>query len=250
MKSRMRWVLSSAAILIIASTTVIDCSTNQRGIESVRLLQDPAGRDRALFDLLEMNKYYNGVNSDGKQHHPETCKVNHVVVCPQKKGLPLYAVFKAEGYEKYFGGGPGKPLGHVIVFDSTGKYLPRYINANSIHGEFEDANGDGIVENVESIHEGYWEEHKSNDRLWVLPIVPNAKPILEVRYNPERWSYKVLKKGPGIPWEIRFIPKNTSTISSGSAVIYRWSKEKQAYEGPIGSERIGYWRTTDPAQLN
>jgi hypothetical protein len=251
MKIRKRCVVWLAALLVIggiAPTATIwytrHQERNEQGTELVRFLQDTNHRDRALYDLLERNSYYHGSYYDGKQHPPETVKVNHVVVCPQKSGSPLYAVFKAEGYEKYFGGGPGKPLGHVILFDSNGKYLPWYINANSIHGEFEDVNGDGIVENVESIHEES-DGGKTNDRLWVLPIVPGGRPILEVRYDPKRWSYRALKKGQGIPWEIWFIQKNKSTIASDSTVIYRWSKEKKAYEGPTGCERIGYWRTID-----
>jgi hypothetical protein len=140
----------------------------------VKKLLDPAKRNAALDKLMQLNHYDGGPT--------DTALVNHVVVYPQPKGEPLYAVFKDENYSVRSGAGLGKPLGHVLLFDSDGKYVPFYQNANSISGVFADVNGDGIVENVEAIFCGL---RPAATVICVIPIVEKPVPLLCLAYNPK-----------------------------------------------------------------
>ena len=99
-------------------------------------LMDPMKRDAALDELIGRNKYYVSKASP-------TSTVNHVVICPQPTGDPVYAVFRHEPYDGRYGGGPGNPIGHVIPPYSpvtiplgglfTGDYSPVTIPQFPIH---------------------------------------------------------------------------------------------------------------------
>lgn len=250
-KVRRRWLIILAALAgcaVFAGLVSLGMSwaRDRKAVELVRLLQDPDRRDRALYDLLKTNRYYEGYSRDGKQHPPETCRVNHVVVCPQKNGDPLYAVFKAEGFENNMGGGPGRAVGHVIVFDSKGRHLPYYGNYNLVRKTFRDINADGIVEHVESMR--VVSHGREFYVLWVLPITPGGKPILAVQYGPN-WSYKVQDDGRGA-CEIQLGPGTSTAGDIVPTVSYRWSMERQRYEGPPGGDNASYKRIDDTGELD
>lgn len=196
-------------------------------------LSAPNKRDAALARLLGHKE-------------PSSVKVNHVVVCAQPQGPPIYAVFKAERYDLRQGGGPGKAIGHVILFDSNGKQIPFCMNANSIQGVFEDVNGDGIVENVEphtispAAPRGVKLERPGVNTLIVLPIVRNPTPLLYVAYGIERhtkddsgWSWEVSPPGKDGMREIRFGPKQGGKVTPQA--VYTWAPEQHRYLGPEGA---------------
>ena len=202
----------------------------------VRDLLDAQKRDAALAALL-------GLKDAG------ACKVNHVVVCPQADGGPLYAVFKAEGYERRMGGGPGKAIGHVILFDGKGTEHPFWHNANSISGLFRDVNGDGIVENVETnsispaAPPGMPLERFSVKVLHVLPIVLKADPVLLVAYgigqpgHPEDkppWHWRAVDLDADGRLEIQFGPKTEKGLEPQAT--YTWSEKDKRYVGPDGAD--------------
>jgi hypothetical protein len=206
---------------------------DMRGVSAVRGLMDESRRDEALKVLMNLN----GESDDGK-----LVVVNHVVECPQPSGEPIYAVFKAEGYELKEGGRPGKAIGHVMLFTSEGRYVPFWKGANSIHGTFADINGDRIVENVEPFGVGVGGEGGAAGfpvkLLLVLPIVRSASPMLMVAYDlllpRDPWSYELADvDGDGIA-EIQLGPSDDNGVGITPAVTYRWSAEKEAYLGPDG----------------
>ncbi|HUX00288.1 MAG: YdjY domain-containing protein [Phycisphaerae bacterium] len=209
----------------------------------VQELLDPAKRNAALDKLMQLNHYKGGPH--------DTALVNHVVVCPQPKGEPLYAVFKDEHYADWSGAGLGKPRGHVLLFDSDGKYVPFYKNANDPWGVFEDVNGDGIVENVESWYCG---ELRSCTILHVIPIVEKPMPLLCVAYNPkqrktETWAWQMADAGKDGALQIQLGPvvkilgdpahsrdDNGTNKQINPVVTYTWDKDKKAYVGPAGGD--------------
>jgi len=210
----------------------------------VKKLLDPAERNATLAKLIQLNPGCTGRPTD-------TAFVNHVVVCPQPKGEPLYAVFKDEKFSFRFGAGLGKPLGHIILFDSDGKYVPFYRNANVISGVFADVNGDGIIENVEAIQYGL--QHAATV-IYVIPIVEKPVPLLCLAYNPwnrktEKWAWQAadarkdgvlqIQLGPvikilGDPTYSR--EDNGSNKQINPVVTYTWDKDRKMYVGPAGGD--------------
>jgi hypothetical protein len=64
----------------------------------VKLLVDEAKRDDAACKLIRMQ-------SPGELADDEACRVNHVIVAPQKSGGPLYVVFVEAAWCDYDGPG-------------------------------------------------------------------------------------------------------------------------------------------------
>jgi hypothetical protein len=210
----------------------------------IKNLLDPVMRNAALDKLMQLNHYKGGPTG--------TVIVNHVVVCPQPQGEPLYAVFKDEHYAVWSGAGPGKPLGHVLLFDSDGKYVPFYLNANAPWGVFADVNGDGIVENVRAI--SYGGLRSAATVLLVIPIMEKPVPLLCLAYNPKHrktgtWAWQVadarkdgvlqIQLGPvvsilGDPAHSR--EDNGTNKQINPVVTYTWDKDKKAYVGPAGGD--------------
>ncbi len=187
-------------------------------------------RDEALKELLVLNKYYTEYRGMDEDYDMGECSVNHVVVCPQTEGDPIYAVFKAGSTEVSFGGGYGKPLGHVILFDSDGNFIQYYKNANYIKGIFSDINDDGIIENVESIANAFF--CKSHGLVMVLSILPIKKPFMPifcVAYE-ESWDWKAVDLNNDNIIELQIFPK----VKPDSVITFRWSKEMNQYTGYAG----------------
>jgi hypothetical protein len=209
----------------------------------VKDLLDPDKRSAALEKLILLNRYESSSN--------KPIRVNQVVVCPQPKGEPLVAVFKDEGYAGWSGAGPGKAAGHVLLFDSEGKYVPYYHNANAPFGVFADVNGDGLVESVQS---GFVGLQPAATLLYVIPIVEKPMPLLCVAYNPEHretatWAWQVadarkdgvlqIQLGPvvkilGDP--AHSLEDNGTNKEINPTVTFTWDKAKKAYVGPAGGD--------------
>jgi len=215
--------------------------------ELVLKLLDEDQRNSAFAELLKINDYSGGLKENGVEKYPSRI-VSHVVVCPQKQGDPLYAVFRYMEYFKKQGILPGKPYGGIYLFDSQGNQLPIYRNANFIEGIFKDVNQDGIVENIEVINVSAGTSPCNSvflKSLYVLPVVKNAAPLLHVAYVPKgdgAWSHKIIDRDNDGILEIELGPKIEGEEGIKTDVVYVWSKEKQSYIGPEGSEDKQYKR--------
>ena len=231
---------------------VLPCGCQQDMSLSVQKLLQPTQRDEALFELLRGNQYRPSMPLT-----KDNCRVNEVVICPQQNGPPLYAVFKAERYEKHIGGGSGKRLGHVILFDHKGDIIPIYRNANSIEGSFKDVNQDGVVEAVESWTVGLGK--RKGDRclppyraeiLHVIPMTRKQEPILRVAYNKndpdDKWGWQLVETKVAGEFDIVLGPDDDKTGKVERAVVYRWSVIEKKYTGPPGGYDQPYMRFTAP----
>ncbi|TET38035.1 MAG: hypothetical protein E3J72_04180 [Planctomycetota bacterium] len=161
--------------------------------------------------------------------------VKHIVRCPQRNGLPIFAVFEEGRHDP-----KGKAKGHIELIDHTGETFRYYRGANVIEGAFEDVNNDGIIDNVEVIPSGLPDSRVYGDILHVLPITRAKKPLLRVAYNNskddiEEWSWELVETGtPGI-FDISVGPVvDEKTAKVKPEAVYRWSVSGRKYEGPKG----------------
>lgn len=197
-------------------------------------LTNPARRDDAFRKILSWQKYRS------KPSAPERLfkTLRHVVVCPQKEGPPIYAVFPMTSYEQR-----DAPKGHVILIDADGAILPYYMNANSIDddSEFKDVNGDGIVEEVSTLNIG------REQVLHILPVTRNQTPSLNIAlrqsgFNKTEWSWHlVATREPGV-FSIELGPMEAESGKLIPKARYQWSKETSSYVGPAGGVDLPYMR--------
>ncbi len=171
-------------------------------------------------------------------------RVRHVVVCPQRNGSPLFAVFLGHfDWHLYL----NQPKGHVVVIDGSGTIVPCHHASVWVDGEFRDINADGIIESVES-----WlfavepSTHVRVEILQVLPVERAQKPLLRIAYNREdsqrKWSWGVVAtEEPGVS-AVELGPKDPHSGMIVPQAVYRWSREERMYVGPVGGIAQPYIR--------
>lgn len=211
----------------------------------VAALLKPDRRDAALRQLLIRNPDYGPY--DGRDD--ESCRVNHVVACPQAKGPPMVAVFKAENFDE--GDLRGKPIGHVILFLSTGSYVPYYRGGNVINptGYLGDLNADGILDIADTISSASLGGDDYNE-LYVLPITPAQTESLQVwlrstfdeEDNETVWDFKVDDSGGNDGARAIVIGPRTAAGEIEERARYVWSRAETRWAGPIGSTSGEFYR--------
>jgi hypothetical protein len=200
----------------------------------VSQLSDPDRRDDAFRMILSWQKYRSKPSAPERIFKP----LRHVVVCPQKKGPPIIAVFPMSSYEQR-----AAPKGHVILIDADGAIIPCYINANSIddHSEFKDVNGDGVVDEISTIN------FSSAQVLHILPVTRDQIPALNIvlkesGFNKTEWSWRLAETNePGV-FSIELGPLDADTGQLVPKARYQWSKETSAYVGPAGGGNLPFMR--------
>lgn len=246
MKTRLpiRLIVGLVLVGLLTSFVPVSCHGGNSRASVVAQLTNLEHRDEALAELMRLNE----------MRHTTRRKINHVLVCPQESSGPLYAVFveSKDAVNKRYGLGPGKPLGGVKLFDSDGNFIPYYCKANFIQGIFADVNGDGIIENIDSLHTGSREESWFAKVLHVISITKEPRPILCIAYDRERkskepWAWRAVDLDNDGILEIQFGPVirvngnvSTSIYDDGRnkeidpIVTYRWSADEKDYVGPDG----------------
>ena len=204
----------------------------------VSKLTDSKQRDEAFRTILSWQKYRS------KPSAPERIfrSLRHVVVCPQKKGPPVFAVFPSNIFEQR-----DAPKGHIILIDADGAIIPYYCNANSIddHSEFKDINGDNVIEEVSTISFGT--KKGSAKVLHVLPVTRDQRPALNIVFKEREaknaeWSWRLVEqKEPGV-FRIELGPMDTDTGRFSPKESFHWSKEKSDYVGPEGGGDLRFMR--------
>ncbi len=195
-------------------------------------------RDDAFRTILSWQKYRSKPDAPERIFKP----LRHVVVCPQKEGPPIYAVFPMTSYEQR-----AEPKGYIILIDADGAIIPYYCNANSIddHSEFKDINNDGVVEEVSTISFGT--KAGSAKVLHILPVTRDQRPILNIVFkeggaDKEEWSWKLAEtKEPGV-FSIELGHLNSETGQISPKESFHWSKEKSDYFGPEGGGKLLFMR--------
>lgn len=200
----------------------------------VAKLTDPAQRDEAFRTILSWQKYRSKPSSPERTFKP----LRHVVVCPQKEGPPLHAVFPMVSFEPR-----PLPKGHIMLIDADGAIIPYYINANSIddHSEFKDINGDGIIEVLSTIGFG------KAQILHVLPMTREQVPSLNIvlkqsSFTKTEWSWQVTPTNDPSVSTIELGPIDKETKKLVPKAQYKWSKEKSDFIGPAGGGDLPFMR--------
>lgn len=201
---------------------------------TVSKLSDPTQRDDAFRTILSWQRYRSKTDAPERIVKP----LRHVVVCPQREGPPIHAVFPACSYEIR-----AEPKGHIMLIDADGAIIPSYLNANSIGdpSEFRDINGDGIVDEVGTIGFG------GARVLHVLPVTRDQTPALNIILKENgsgktEWSWKLTGTSePGV-FSIELGPLDAETGKLVSKARYAWSKEDSKYVGPVGGGKLPFMR--------
>ena len=134
--------------------------------------------------------------------------------------------------------------GHIILIDADGALIPYYRNANSIDdaSEFRDVNGDGVVEEVGTIH------FEKADVLHVLPVTHDQSPILNIAlrqkgFNATEWAWCLAETGEPNVFSIELGPLDTDTRKLTPKTRYEWSKAENRYVGPPGGVKLPFMRS-------
>ena len=202
----------------------------------------PDARNEAFRTVISWQKYRTKPSAPEREYKP----LRHVVVCPQKTGPPIYAVFPWTSYEQR-----EAPKGHVILVDADGAIIPYYLNANWIddQSEFKDVNGDGVIDEVHIIH------FHGADVLHVLPMTRDQCPILNIVLKLKKkrgsreteWSWRLVGTATPNVFSIEIGPLNAKSEEIIPRARYEWSKEKKEYVGPPGGGEFPFMRLNAPS---
>lgn len=256
-----------ARFLVIAAivATGLACASKAPPPESpselVKLLENPDERDRAACRLFELQRY-----RVKAPYTEELCKsikgeVNHVIPAPQNDGTRIYVVFRNPRYASA-DAGPGKPKGPFTLIDSEGYLLPVFGAANFLEEDDEvfAYEGSDRLAVAHVIRHGGGEESSRWTAvvLHVVPVRPAQRSVLTVVLGPpilpadpmcagSYWSWRHRDHdGDGIP-EIEAGPRQNDAGDILPRAVYRWSKNEQRYEGPLGSVESGFVRVDSTA---
>lgn len=223
------------AILVISGLLLVSFVRGEEAVAGwhpdVKRLLSPEERDEALQKLLKEGGYPKSPLYNEKR----AGKIKDVVRCLQPPGKPLIAVFAEEPFGRV---DVPKRSGHLIIIRSDGVIIPFYKGANSPNGNFEDLNGDGIVDSIDSWEFGY--EAGLITGLHLVPITEQFKPALVVYWKEGDFAWRLDKSDPfGISAVQIFA---TKPVRLEVVAEYKWSEEKKRWLGPAGSLKEGFLR--------
>jgi ankyrin repeat protein len=200
-------------------------------IPIVASLSDLAQRDTAFRTVLSWQKYRSKDAGVERIFKP----LRHVVVCPQKEGPPIYAVFPWSPYEQR-----AIEKNGVIFIDGDGAITGMsYLDD---HSEFRDINGDGVFDTIATLN--------TSDGIAVLQVYPVTRvqaPSLNILIREKdtdetEWSWRLNKTESPDIWAIEVGPIDPATKELTPKAVYKWSKESQQYVGPQGGDDLSFKR--------
>jgi hypothetical protein len=194
---------------------------------NVQDLLRPDRRDKAYSELLRQGRY--ATKPRYMELHAKA--IAEVVLCPQATNLPMVAVFDREK-------GSARS-GHLVLFTADGIIVPVYYGANSVEGSFEDINGDGIIDWVDSFLVRLGD--RSFAMLHVTPITPAQRPALQVLYDDNKLVWRCAPVDSGPTRKVQLRQKQTFEL----AAEYLWSPTSRRWAGPDGGGELGFVRVHD-----
>ena len=205
----------------------------------VQQLLGQESRGAALRRILGRAQY----RGPGKYtEENKKCDVRHVVMCPQPKGPPLFAVFVSGFFNRQM----HTPKGHLILVASDGVIVRCYQGNNLADGVFADVNGDGIVERIEQMCYGWGEGTKVKVReLFVLPMTEEVVPSLRIAFDVdcEITGWRVIPAKGKNPARVQIGPKNTKTGEIEKVTgEWKWNAKLSAWVGPGGGPNQDFIR--------
>lgn len=168
-------------------------------------------------------------------------RVGHVVVCPQQRGLPMFAVFGVRVADPSV----HRARGHLIQVASDGVIVRCWQGNNVVDDAavFADVNLDGVVERIETMNYRFGERDETVRELFVLPVVEGATPSLRVAIEvsarqPARepqMGWRVEPGDAGQPATIRIGRKDVETGGLKDVIAeWRWQADRSTWIGPGG----------------
>jgi len=196
-------------------------------------------RDGAYARLIEA-----GVWRGAGEHVEQRAQpVRHVVLCPQTDGAPLFAVFFGEG-------APHRAEGRFVFVAADGAMVRVQDGANELYGVLEDANGDGVLDVIDS--QLLVEGDGAVEVVSVVPCTEEQRPSLRVALN----RRESLRDTPSEPWGWQLMPSEDAGVIielgpldadgwvTSVLASYEWDAQNEQWSGPAGSadgpfERLG-----------
>ncbi|HUG36212.1 MAG TPA: hypothetical protein VML54_04640 [Candidatus Limnocylindrales bacterium] len=199
---------------------------------TVRKLLDPAQRDAVLREIVGWKRF-----RGDDEYFPRYRDVDEVLVrvieCPQPRRLPMYALVFGDRHDSVNVDG----LHHFELVDFDGTLLQAR-DGNNVHRcDFQDINGDGILDWADSDTCGFGEEMELGPHLQVFTLVsltPEQPFHLCVVVHPDNWAWEVQRTAATQGARIVFGPRNTTTQRVTEQAVYAWNPLQDAYVGPSG----------------
>lgn len=209
-------------------------------------------RDAALGRIVERGMHR------GSGNYAETDKtltVRHVVVCPQLVGPPLFALF-VESHALEARGiritrsteDAASCKGHLIMVAADGAIVRCYLGNNHVEGVFADANGDSVIDRVETMRYANIDDQAAPvSELFVLPITEEVTPSLRIAFDAgeprDRTAWRVVPASANTPPRVEIGPSDPATGGLRSVTAtWTWDKKLRAWTGPGGGPGQAFMR--------
>jgi hypothetical protein len=236
------WLLFGLSSLVVAQEAAKPEPAKQEAPKKILLHEDVQQllsretRDAAMTRILARGEH----RGPGTYAEPtQKARVGHVVMCPQPSGPPIFAVFLLGSMHKR----ENVAGGHLITVAGDGAIVRCWCGNNSLEADavFEDVNGDGVVDRIETMNCGV--EGGGNVRvLFVLPITEAVMPTLRIAIewrepSLAEWqtAWRVVRAGGGEPVRVQIGPRDPKTGEPSKVTAeWRWHAERKAWVGPGG----------------
>ena len=179
-------------------------------------------RDVAFRRIVELQLY----RGSGNYLVEEAKPIRHVVVCPQKSGTPLFAVFFEGNSNRGEKTQTHQPIGGFGLIDGDGAFIRVYRGANLVEAKqdaFRDINGDGIIHFVHSLRFKF-DRHVSESEASVLQVIPvtrEQQPILRIAYRrtgPQAYMWRLLETSEDSKLELGPVPTSSEDFVPKSSL--------------------------------
>ena len=230
------------ALLAISGCAPLAPQTERAQIHpTVLKLLLPDERQAAYEEILSWER-----RSCESEHDDGECpfggpeRADHVIVCPQRTGPPLFAVAQYSD-----------TCQEIVLIDGDGTVIPLLPQCDSWHDELSDSveirdlNNDGVLEMIFAPPYGSSDESDWDCRvLHVVSISRRPRRLLSVAFEkrhsrwkdtyPMFWSWRVVEgPRPGVH-DVELGICSILGTDVRPCVSYRWSDEAKGFLGPSG----------------
>lgn len=236
--------LGFCALLLSATAAPSAPSTeDERHLHpDVERLLIPAERNAAYARLWEAGVW----RGPGTYTEREKNRVRHVVVCPQRSGPPLFAVFldPPEGRSPWEEERAPVARGHYTFVAADGALVRVHSGNNLLEGALVDVDQDGVLDAVSDIHHGV-SSGRSCNVLYVVPCTEAQRPSVRIAFQPRGLDNALLDERMSWALEIDQRTRAASLRIHGSnpedaaelheIARWDWSPELGEWVGPEGA---------------
>ncbi len=198
--------------------------------QTVKGLLDPARRQQVYREVVSWQRYR------GEPRYrielDDTEQLVKVIECPQRTGSPVLSLFFRDtgvtGRADHF---------ELVDYDGTLLPVPSGSNVSNQISDFQDINGDGLLDRVEA-HYRVDDSQRFVHIFRLVQVTPSQDVALEVAYIASAaqsdWTWQLhYAQNPRIP-EIVIGPKDPATSAIAPRAVYQWDSKARRYVGPEG----------------